>query len=131
MRHFGRRVALVAAFLAAAGLAHANDAILLTGGMITTNADGATAEALVARGGRITFVGSAAQAKAHAPDARVVDLKGGFAYPGFVDSHAHLLGIGFREMTLDLAGVRSLKELQTALGAHAARHPTQGNRIWL
>jgi hypothetical protein len=110
------------AFLAAAAVASA-DTVLVTGGHITLNAKGDTAEALVATDGRITFVGSAAEAKALAKDARVVDLRGGFAYPGFVDSHAHLMGIGLRELTLDLSGVKSLKGLQEALAAHAKAHP--------
>lgn len=116
------RSAVAVAFLAAAAAASA-DTVLVTGGSITLNADGDTAEALVAADGRITFVGSAAEAKALAKNARVVDLKGGFAYPGFVDSHAHLMGIGLRELTLDLSGVKSLKGLQEALAVHAKAHP--------
>lgn len=49
------------------------------------------AEALCAAGGRITCVGSLAEARAAAgPGAREVDLGGGFVYPGFIDSHSHL-----------------------------------------
>jgi hypothetical protein len=122
MKQIGLRLALAAALLAAAGLAQARETVIVTGGTITTDANGGTAEALVARAGRITFVGTLAKAKARARKARIVDLQGGFAYPGFVDSHAHLMGIGFREMTLDLSSILSLKELQTALAAHAAKH---------
>jgi len=119
MRNLPAIAALFAATMAASA-----DTVLVTGGSIVTDASGGTAEALVAQDGRVTFVGAAAEAKALARGARVVDLKGGFAYPGFVDSHAHLLWIGVRELTLDLADVRSVKALQTAVAAYAAAHPT-------
>ena len=92
----------LAFFAATAMPATASEAILLHGGTITTDASGATAEALVAEDGRITFVGGLAEAKKRAPKARGIDLKGAFAYPGFVDGHAHLSGIGLQELTLDL-----------------------------
>ena len=37
----------------------------------------------------------------------------GVMFPGFVDGHAHLSGIGSRELTLDLTGTASLDELTT------------------
>lgn len=118
-----RLLAAAAALFATLGLATAAE-IIVSGGTIVTDANGATAEALVAKDGRITFVGSATEAKAKAPNAKPVDLKGAYAYPGFVDSHAHLLGIGMRELTLNLDQTKSLKELQAALGAYARSHPT-------
>ncbi len=39
----------------------------------------------------------------------------GVIFPGFVDGHAHLSGIGQRELTLDLAGTASIAELQTRI----------------
>ena len=119
MRNLAATAALLAATMAASA-----DTIVVSGGMIVTDANGGTAEALVAKDGRIIFVGSASEAKAQPEGARTIDLKGGFAYPGFVDSHAHLLGIGLREVTLDLAGVGSLKEFQAAVAAYAAAHPS-------
>jgi predicted amidohydrolase YtcJ len=118
-----RNLAVTAALLGATMAASA-DTIVVSGGTIVTDANGGTVEALVAKDGRIIFVGSASEAKAQAKGARTIDLKSGFAYPGFVDSHAHLLGIGLREVTLDLAGVPSLKAFQEAVAAYAAAHPS-------
>ena len=42
--------------------------------------------------------------------ARVEDLTGKYIYPGFVDAHGHLKGIGYRELTLNLQEISSLKE---------------------
>jgi predicted amidohydrolase YtcJ len=97
--------------------------LVLKGGTIHTVFD-RPAEALLIREDRIVFAGDLGKALKIAPQATVINLKGAFAYPGFVDSHAHLLGIGMRELTLNLDGVRSIKELQSAVAAYAAKHPT-------
>ncbi|NNC36726.1 MAG: amidohydrolase [Acidimicrobiales bacterium] len=48
-------------------------------------------------------------------ETEIFDLNGSYVYPGFVDGHGHLLGIGLREMTLNLEGTASIKELQDRL----------------
>ncbi|MCF6276011.1 MAG: amidohydrolase family protein, partial [Robiginitomaculum sp.] len=65
---------------------------------------------------------------------KIIDLKGAYLYPGFVDSHAHLLGIGLREMTLNLEGTASIKTLQKTLAAEVAKTPkgeTVYGRGWI
>ncbi|MBL4853944.1 MAG: amidohydrolase [Robiginitomaculum sp.] len=59
----------------------------------------------------------------------IVDLKGAYAYPGFVDAHAHLLGIGLREMTLNLEGAPSIKALVETLAQSVAQTP-KGETIY-
>lgn len=55
----------------------------------------------------------------------VTDLSfDGVMYPGFVDGHAHLSGIGARELTIDLAGTASLAELLTRMGAEVDGVPS-------
>jgi predicted amidohydrolase YtcJ len=74
------------------------------------------------RGGRIVYVGPLAGA----PDARgltPIDLKGAALFPGFTDGHAHLDGIGWRELTLNLEGSASVAEAMTRLTAWAQTHP--------
>jgi hypothetical protein len=120
-----RRIAL-AALLATASLstAKAGD-LLIHGGPIHTGVDAApTAQAVLIRDDKILFVGDLAAAKAKAAkDVRDIDLKGAAAYPGFVDAHAHLTGIGLRELTLNLDQVKSVAELVAAVKAYAAAHP--------
>lgn len=120
-----RRI-LLAALLAATSFttAEAGD-LLIHGGAIHTGVEAApTAEAVLIRDDRILFVGDlkTAQTKA-AKDVRDLDLKGGAAYPGFVDAHAHLTGIGLRELTLNLDQTKSLAELVATVKAYAAAHP--------
>ncbi|WP_299008546.1 amidohydrolase [uncultured Caulobacter sp.] len=120
-----RRLAL-AALLAFTSLSTAGAGdILIHGGPIHTGVDAApTAQAVLIRDDRILFVGDLAAAKAKAAKgARDIDLKGAAAYPGFVDAHAHLTGIGLRELTLNLDQVKSVAELVAAVKAYAAAHP--------
>ena len=44
-----------------------------------------------------------------------IDLKGATLFPGFTDGHAHLDGIGQRELTLNLEGSASLTEAMAKL----------------
>jgi len=117
---------LLAALFAATSLtaAHAGD-LLIHGGPIHTGVEAApTAEAVLIRDDRILFVGPLARAKAKAAKGvRDLDLKGAAAYPGFVDAHAHLTGIGLRELTLNLDQTRSLADLVSTVKAYAAAHP--------
>lgn len=95
--------------------------LLIHGGPIYTGTG--KVEALAIKDGKVAFAGQLAAARKAAPGARDVDLKGSAAYPGFVDAHAHLSGIGFREMTLSLEGAPSIMALVARLKAWAAQHP--------
>ncbi|PLR25034.1 amidohydrolase [Caulobacter zeae] len=122
-----RRTALLAPVLTlalAASPALAGD-ILVHGGPIHTGVAGAPpAEAVLIRDKAIAFVGPLAAARAKAAkDVRDIDLKGGAAYPGFVDAHAHLTGIGLRELTLNLDKTDSVEALVAAVAAYAQAHP--------
>jgi len=61
--------------------------------------------------------------------ARIFDLKGATLYPGLTDAHGHLIGIGLREITLNLEGTASIKELQTRLAAVVKNTP-KGKTIY-
>jgi predicted amidohydrolase YtcJ len=120
-----RRILTLAALLApAAAPAFAGD-ILIHGGPIHTGVAAApSAQAVLIRDDRIAFVGDLAAAKAKAAkDVRDIDLKGAAAFPGFVDAHAHLTGIGLRELTLNLDQTTSVEGLVAAVKAYAAAHP--------
>jgi predicted amidohydrolase YtcJ len=99
--------------------------LLITGGKIYTASDAQPqAEAVLALDGKIAFVGPAAEARARAPaGVRVVDLAGRTMLPGLTDAHAHLEGIGERELTFNLEGTSSVADLQARLKARAAAEP--------
>jgi predicted amidohydrolase YtcJ len=118
------RSTLVLALLIGSGAvsAHAQD-LLIRGGPIYTGAEAApTAEVVQVRDGRIVYVGAAAGAPA-ADGLEIIDLKGATLFPGFTDGHAHLDGIGWRELTLNLEGSASVAEAMARLTAWADAHP--------
>ncbi len=96
------------------------DWCLFGGTIYTATDDTPTAQAVAVKNGVITYVGDSVDdwCETHAgPTARTVDLAGVTAYPGFTDAHGHLLGIGLREMTLNLEGTKSVTELQQRVKA--------------
>jgi predicted amidohydrolase YtcJ len=100
--------------------------VLLNGKVYTGGAGGPQAQAIVAEGGRVTFVGETSEARRRAPPgATVIDLQGATVLPGLADAHAHLTGIGQRELSFDLTGVESLAALQSRLRERAAQDPAE------
>lgn len=97
--------------------------LLIRGGTIYTGvAEQPTAEVVLVQDGRIAYVGPASGV----PDvdyAETLDLQGATMFPGFTDGHAHLDGIGWRELTLNLEGSASVAEAMTRLAAWADAHP--------
>lgn len=92
------------------------DVVLINSTIYTLNDSAPSAQALAFLGDTLVFVGSNALSKEYqCNDAKVIDLKGSYVYPGFVDSHAHLKGIGHRENSLNLQGIDSLKEMLTTV----------------
>jgi hypothetical protein len=93
---------------------------LYFGGPIYTGVGAATVEAVAVADGRIAATGGlAALRKLAGFETALVDLDGAAMYPGFVDGHAHLFGIGMRELTLNLEGVGSIEELVEIVAANA------------
>jgi predicted amidohydrolase YtcJ len=114
--------ALASLLLASSALAAPAPLVLHNAVVHTADDARPRAEAVVAVDGRITFVGSSADALRRAPaNAERVDLEGQAVFPGFTDAHAHLDAIGFRELEFNLQGLGSLKELQEALRKRATQ----------
>lgn len=118
-----RFLSLAALGLLLAGPVAAQD-LLIRGGPIHTGVDDApVAEAVLVRGGRIAWVGALEDLPEVGEEVPVVDLKGAALFPGFTDGHAHLDGIGWRELTLNLEGSASVAEAMARLSDWAASHP--------
>ncbi|MEE9180357.1 MAG: amidohydrolase family protein, partial [Vicinamibacteria bacterium] len=97
------------------------DLVLRGGKIITLSAERPVAEALAVTGGRITTVGTTAEINDFVgQETRVLDLNGALAVPGFIDSHAHFMDLGFAQLRLDLVGTRSSSEIVRKLKDVAA-----------
>jgi len=87
------------------------DLILFNGRLWTGNKSQPWAEALAARGERITAVGSTEEIKRLAgPETRRIDLQGKLALPGFIDDHTHFMSGGFQLLSVDLRDAQSEQE---------------------
>ena len=96
----------------------AADIVFKNGNIYTANDKAAKAQAIAVKADKIVFVGSNEGAQEFVgSNTRVVDLKGNTVLPGFTDSHQHLSGVGFREMTLNLELTTSLEDLLAKLKA--------------
>lgn len=81
------------------------------------------ATAMAVRDGVVAWLGSDAVGRAQFPDARIVDLDGGFVAPAFVDSHVHLTATGLSLTGLDLRQATSLAHCLALVDEHARTHP--------
>jgi len=128
-------VAVLALAASAAHAAPKADTVLWGGPIYTDDDASPTAEAVAVCGGKVCYVGSRAGAQAmQGPATKVIDLKGATLFPGFTDAHAHLLGIGERELTLNLEGTASLAAMLDTLKARVAATPKGGfifGRGWI
>jgi len=57
-----------------------------------------------------------------------IDARGRTVIPGMIDSHLHVMDIGFAALTLDLYGTASLEEALERIAAYDAGHP---DRAWI
>ncbi len=98
--------------------------IILTGGAIYTGlAQRPRVEAVRIRGQRIVFAGALSEALSGRGGVHRIDLGGGAAFPGLVDAHVHLGGVGMQAMMLNLVGAPSIAALRRSLADYAHTHP--------
>lgn len=103
---------------------NAADLVLVNGKIITVDELMPEAEAIAVKGDSIIAVGKNDEIEELIGEkTEVVDLKGAFAYPGFIESHAHFLGLGNAKQNLDLTQAKNWDEIifQVAAAAEKAQ----------
>jgi len=104
--------------------AQSQDTLLFGGPIYTGDDENPLVEALLIRKDKIAFVGTEHKARSLAKEGlKEINLDGAAAFPGFADSHVHLLGIGNREIEFDLSDVSSIAEMKTRVAAEVAKLP--------
>ena len=83
------------------------DLLYVNGRIYTLDKDKQVGQALAIRGGRIVAVGTQPDLQKSVRAKQTIDLGGRTVLPGFIDSHAHLMSLGFAKLTVDLVGVPS------------------------
>jgi len=101
---------LILGFLPANPKVDSADLAFINGDIYTVNQKQPHAEAIAVKGDRIVFVGSNANAKRfQGARTRLIDLHGETVVPGMTDAHYHFIGVGQREMNLNLEGITNLE----------------------
>ncbi len=106
------------------------DAILLNGNIYTVDEARPTAEALAIKDGLIVQVGSNAEIeKLKGEKTEVIDLKGQFAMPGFIEGHGHFSSMGYSLIDLNFLKSKNWNEIVAAV-AEAAKKAKPGEWIF-
>jgi len=129
IRHLGLSALILGLAACSAATEPARDAAeparhadaVFTDGRIYTGVDGQpTAELVAVRDGRIVYVGDRDNAAPLiGPGTETHSLGSAVMFPGFTDSHAHIIGVGSRERNLNLEGTTSITDLQARVAAAA------------
>ena len=122
-------LAVVVLTLAVPGAARAQfaDLIIENAKIYTVDRARPRATAVAIRGDRFLAVGRVVS-EHRGPRTRVIDARGAAIVPGFIDSHAHMEGLGASLEVLDLRSARSAAEV-AALVADAAANAEPGGWI--
>ncbi|AFZ68012.1 amidohydrolase [Deinococcus peraridilitoris] len=93
------------------------------------------AEGVLVAAGRVLKAGTREELLALAPRAEVLDHRGSLLTPGLTDAHVHLVGYGFSLGNVNLAGARSVAEVQARVRSRVQDVPegswVQGNGFTL
>ena len=95
--------------------------LIITGGEIATMDQAIpTVDAIAIANGRILAIGSVKQMEAMATQAtKRLELNGEFVMPGFIEGHAHFLGLGQSLMMLGLRKAKTWSEIETMVAEQA------------
>ncbi|MEW6701208.1 MAG: amidohydrolase [Bacteroidota bacterium] len=105
------------------------DLVLINGIVATVEESNPAAEAIAVKEGKIFAIGSTNEIKNYIGEStQIIDLKGKFIMPGFIESHAHFLGLGNSRQILDLRNAKNWDEV-IEIVAEAAEKAQPGEWI--
>ena len=86
--------------------------LLLKNGVVITMEKDRVDQAIAIQANTILWSGkNSAADKYRGPQTKVIDLNGAYVYPGFIDSHAHVIGLGQSRMEMDLRGASDMSSV--------------------
>jgi len=101
------------------------DLVFLNGKIYTVDPNRSTVQAMVLSQGKIVGLGSDMEMSEFIDSGTVViDLDGKLVLPGFIDSHAHPVSATKQLYEVNLYGLRTIAEIQTALKTFRKMHPS-------
>lgn len=115
---------LFLALIVSCGERETADIVLLNGKIYTVNASNEIVEAVAIKDGKIWKVGSTDEIRDLVGEAtEQIDLEGKATYPGLIEGHAHIMGVGQNLINVDLRETESYQELVDAVAARAKETP--------
>jgi hypothetical protein len=107
----------------------AAELVLSNAKVFTVNKTQPEAEAVAVKDGKIVFAGSDEDVKRFIGDkTEVIDCKGQFVMPGFIEGHGHIHGLGSSLINLNLMPVKNWDEI-VAMVAEAVKKAKPGDWI--
>ena len=120
LQHLAALILAATALISCQSQTESPDTIVL-GQLITMDPQQPQVSAVAISNGRFSFVGERDAALAlRGRDTRVIDLANATAYPGLIDAHVHVAGIGSAQRSVDLTGASSFSELINRVAARAS-----------
>ena len=80
-----------------------------------------TFKTMVIENGKIKQVGG--QELSDGASGQIIDLAGKTVLPGLIDAHGHVMGLGFQELNVNVAGIESLEATLDTIKAYAEANP--------
>ncbi|MCP3732984.1 amidohydrolase [Sphingomonas sp. MG17] len=97
--------------------------VALVNGRVWTGVRGGRSDAVGIAGGRIAALGRAAVKAASGPGTKVIDLKGAFVMPAFIDCHTHFLRGSINLSQPDFLSLKTKAEFVERVGAAVRNLP--------
>jgi len=101
------------------------DRILHNGIIYTVDDSFSKVEAMAIKNGKILATGDTDVILGKYDASDLIDMEGGFAYPGLIDAHCHFVGYGMGLQQADLTGTSSFEEIIRLLKDHQAKYPSE------
>lgn len=103
--------------------------ILLNGNIYTVDARRSEVQAIAIKGEKILHLGTNQEVEKFKGDStRIIDLKGKFAMPGFIEGHGHYAGLGNSLQNLNFLKTKSWDEI-VAMVAERAKNTRRGDWV--
>ena len=100
------------------------DLVIINSRIYTVDPNNHLAEAVAVQNGKIIAVGSNSEISGYiGEETKQLNLEGKYVYPGFVEGHAHIMGVGQNLINVDLRSVKSYGELVDAVAERAKETP--------
>ena len=96
------------------------DMLIVNAKVYTVDNENSVAEAIAIQGNRIAAVGTTADLRKRYESENVIDAQGKPVYPGLIDSHGHVAGLGSSLVELNLVGTTAVQQIVEMVGQKAS-----------